>query len=1048
MDDRTNIPNKEREEDKKVIDISDNEENNMSNQNGDKDSSEPDPMMESLKKLLSKSTLYSKILQKKMSEPTPPPPPKPEPEPEQQQQQQQQQQQPAAPKSKAVSVSANDPEHPASSDATKRFSTRVNAGVNAQKDKQRREAEMRREAIQVRNKRNLRSKRKQEELERGTRRTRARLDLDNDQDNDNNGKEEILYKDDLESDQDNQDNEEPEKEDAGDDDYVNKPETKARVESSSEEESEEEEEDLPRYPGQPTLVSGTELRDFQKNGVDWLSTLDSNGFSGILADEMGLGKTLQTITFLAKLIEDGSKGPFLIICPLSVVKNWIKEFAKFTPKLQPVMYHGDGKKRTQIRQEMKTRGFFNPRLKNKWAQQPRIVCTTYEMMIRDAYTFRRVEWRYIVVDEGHRLRNMDTKLMKQLKTLVSANRLIITGTPLQNNLKELWSLLNFCLPQLFDDLESFNTLFDFDRVGNDEDGNPIEKQDKTAQLVETLHEILRPFLLRRLKSDVAKGLPPKKEYVLYAPLTQKQQTVYNAILNRQIRAAISNLKTHGNINGDVKNADEDKPQEILAPRSSKYRTNHNEQQPIKIDEDRPDNDKKDQKDNQDKSKASNGNDQSITAFFSKKEKPDTDTNTKTNDKDKIVVIDDSDDEKEKEKEKDKPKSKGSALNKDKSVVKDGTVETNYNSTEDKMDDDDFEAMLLKEAEEQHMREAAAEGKRKSLESAREAARKEMGRMKFENLVMQARKICAHPYIFHWDVDADNEKTVGKELVNASGKMMLCMRLLEELKSRGHKTLIFSQFVTFLDIMEDYLVDGLGWNICRFDGSTGQEDRERQIEIFNNMDDEDPDKPMVFLLSTRAGGLGINLVGADSIIFYDSDWNPQVDIQATDRVHRIGQTKPVLIFRLVTQNSIEQKMMEAAKGKRKLESMVITQGHYKQDNSSNKVKTTGERLTKALNELDITNVRIASDGENLISDEELEQLLDRSETAMKREQGWTHDKGSNIAQVMGVGSDSNGEDNIKLDDLEEQSAMESSNVPSGVASAEPSRAVSESTDSKK
>lgn len=233
-----------------------------------------------------------------------------------------------------------------------------------------------------------------------------------------------------------------------------------------------------------------------------------------------------------------------------------------------------------------------------------------------------------------------------------------------------------------------------------------------------------------------------------------------------------------------------------------------------------------------------------------------------------------------------------------------------------------------------------------------------------------------------------------------------------------------------------------------DGSTSQEEREEQIELFNQQSD-DPDAPKVFLLSTRAGGLGINLVGADSIIFYDSDWNPQVDIQAMDRVHRIGQTRPVLIFRLVTQNSVEQKMMMTAKSKRKLESMVITQGHYKQDNSAKKVNTTHERLTKALDELDITNVRIADDDEKLVSDEELNHLLDRSDEAMKREQGWTHGKGaSNVAQVMGLANESNSDDNIKMDDLDNQSAQESSNLPSNVASAEPSRAVSESAESHK
>ncbi|TIB67714.1 hypothetical protein E3P77_01420 [Wallemia ichthyophaga] len=1058
MDDLTNRPHNLKHEDDDDVQIRSDINLKRKERENDDDEvqvvSEPDPMMESLKKLLSKSTLYSKILQKKMSDPSQPPPPK-----EKEEVNESDTKPDPKPQSRAVRVddkSIAPPAAPSVPSPEKRKSSRPNAGINAQMEKNKREAEMRREAIEARNKRSLRSQRKKDELDKKTRGTARKAkdkpriefsDSEEEQSKDkNNKKEEILYRDDLESDNAQSDYDQQEREDSEDDEYDDKPKHSKVVVSSSEEEEDEEDndQDLPHYPGQPALVSGTELRDFQKNGVEWLSTLDSNGFSGILADEMGLGKTLQTITFLAKLMEDGSKGPFLIICPLSVVKNWINEFAKFTPKLQPVMYHGDAKKRAAIRQEMKTRGFFNPKLKNKWALQPRIICTTYEMAIRDARTFRRIEWRYIVVDEGHRLRNIETKLLKELKTFVSANRLIITGTPLQNNLKELWSLLNFCLPQLFDDLESFNTLFDFNRVNSDENGNSEERQNETVQLMSTLHEILQPFLLRRLKSDVAKGLPPKKEYVLYAPLTQKQKSVYDAILNRQIRSAISDLKTHGDIDGEGMRKEE-KGDEVLAPRASKYRKKHANNDDMKIDDSKSDSENLSPTNN-----ASDGNNKSISAYFTK---PKSQAKTNDDDKSKIIVIEDSDD--------DDIKSQ-SAKKKEKNA--DDTIKTVENGKDDKMEDDDFEAMLIKEAEDHRLREEVANGKRKSLQAARDAAKKEMGNMKFENLVMQARKICAHPYIFHWDVNEENEKTVGRDLVNASGKMMLCMRLLEELKSRGHKTLIFSQFVTLLDILEgelkaliehrfslsaDYLVDGLGWNICRLDGSTSQEERELQIDLFNNQSDDDPDAPKVFLLSTRAGGLGINLVGADSIIFYDSDWNPQVDIQAMDRVHRIGQTKPVLIFRLVTKNSVEQKMMTTAKGKRKLESMVISQGHYKQDNSGKKVNTTHERLTKALDELDITNVRTATDDEKLISDEEMNQLLDRSDEAMKREQGWTHGKGaSDIAQVMGLANESNGDDNIKMNDLDDQSAQESSNLPSNVASAEPSRAVSENTESHK
>ncbi|TIC05781.1 hypothetical protein E3Q16_01818 [Wallemia mellicola] len=999
MDDRTNIP-----DDVKMVDKLNKNDKTKSSVKNEEETE--DPLQASLMKLLSKSELYSKILQKKMNNPadkskndpiSPPAAPKKEvktTEPPQ----------PPATKAsrstRATKSKGASPKPP----AEQRKSSRQ-AGKFAEHDRIKREAEMRKEAHLAKQKRVLRERLKQREADgeviiRRSSRKRPVVITDDEEEEDKNAdlpsddatevesdggtvrhlnkRQKVQYKDDLESDEEENENESKARRNENDDNDKGR---ETFIISSSEGEDEEDEEDedekITHYPGQPALVSGTELRDFQKAGVEWLSTLDSNGFSGILADEMGLGKTLQTITFLAQLIEDGNKGPFLIICPLSVVKNWIKEFNKFTPKLEPIMYHGDANKRKKIRQDMKKRGFFTPaRYKQRANIRPKIICTTYEMIIRDTRYFRSIEWRYIVVDEGHRLRNLDTKLLKELRTIVSANRLIITGTPLQNNLRELWTLLNFCLPQLFDDLDSFQTLFNFDEV----DENGEKDADKTAQLITTLHEILRPFLLRRLKADVAKTLPPKKEYVLYAPLTKKQKTVYDAILNRQIRSAILNIKTHGTLNAPQPK--EDKEEEVLQPRTSRYR---------RTEGDTADQPKKD--------KAEGNNDN------------------------KIISIDDNDDEK---------------------------IKKDISERDDDMDDDEFEQMIINEAAASALREKKASHHRRAMEAARTAARKEMGMMKFENLVMQARKICSHPYIFHWDLDENNERTIQKDLVNASGKLMLCMRLLEELIQRGHKTLIFSQFVSFLDILEDYLVDGLGWNICRLDGSTSQEEREEQIEFFNEKSD-DPDAPKVFLLSTRAGGLGINLVGADSIIFYDSDWNPQVDIQAMDRVHRIGQTRPVLIFRLITQNTIEQRMMDVAKSKRKLESMVIAEGQFKQDKKSakqdaatSKALATQARLEFALKELDISAVKTVADDEKVISDEELNNLLDRSDDAMKRKQGWTHSEGtSNVAQVMGISNDVNHDDNMKVNDLDDQSARESSDLPSYVASVDPSRAVSES-----
>lgn len=188
--------------------------------------------------------------------------------------------------------------------------------------------------------------------------------------------------------------------------------------------------------------------------------------------------------------------------------------------------------------------------------------------------------------------------------------------------------------------------------------------------------------------------------------------------------------------------------------------------------------------------------------------------------------------------------------------------------------------------------------------------------------MQLKKVCNHPYLFDISNEELNETPKGRipEIVAWSGKMLLLERLLPELFARGHKVLIFSQMTRMLDIISDYCESVKEYKYCRIDGSVKLVDRRQQIHEFNT-----DLNTKLFLLSTRAGGLGINLTAADTVIIFDSDWNPQVDLQAQDRVHRIGQTKPVVIYRFVTAGTIEQKILDKASGKRKLEKLVIHKG---------------------------------------------------------------------------------------------------------------------------
>lgn len=218
-------------------------------------------------------------------------------------------------------------------------------------------------------------------------------------------------------------------------------------------------------------------------------------------------------------------------------------------------------------------------------------------------------------------------------------------------------------------------------------------------------------------------------------------------------------------------------------------------------------------------------------------------------------------------------------------------------------------------------------------------------------------------------------------MTASGKMLLLDRLVPCLMQKGHKVLIFSQFKTQLDLLQDWATQLRSWNCCRIDGAVSQTDRQAQIKAFNTDKDY-----RIFLLSTRAGGQGINLTAADTVILYDSDWNPQQDLQAQDRAHRIGQTRPVIVYRLATKGTVEQTLLQKADSKRRLERLVIQKGKFKSllDNGASSAQNDVEELRKALGEDEFEQFDIQSDDpESILSQQELRILTDRSEEAYTR-----------------------------------------------------------------
>lgn len=609
-----------------------------------------------------------------------------------------------------------------------------------------------------------------------------------------------------------------------------------------------------RSISQPKLITGGDLKDYQLDGLEWLVTLYKNGLNGILADEMGLGKTLQCIAFLCFLIENGVPGPFLITVPLSTINTWYGEIKKFAPSLDVFKYAGIKHDRHQI-------DLINVVKKKK----VKVILTSYEVSIKDINKFNSIKWHSLIVDEGHRLKNSNCMLIRLLKKLDVSNRLLITGTPLQNNLNELWSLLNFILPDIFNDLELFQQWFNFDEYSNNlkTDSDEKKKEEKHAKLsiqeslVKNLHIVLKPFLLRRLKKDVVKNLPPKKEYLIHISLTDLQKKIYNDALNNNLTTSLVEVFTKEVINYSFKYYFKNKSDFMLI-------------------------------------------DEFLTEKFNNYKK------SKSSKSNSALQEENLDQKIEKKKER---------LNKNNGT---DITKKNLKSLEDELKNDN----LISKDQAQDI----------ILNSIYEKISRDIKKLSLQNLMIQLRNICGSPYIYYDPLNLsdhnnkkgsfENENLFIKILYENSAKFQVLNQLSEKLLSTNHKILIFTQFTKVLDLLHDwYIYNGIP--ICRLDGNSNHEQRDKEIRQFNN----NPNFK-VFILSTRAGGLGINLTAADTVFLFDNDWNPQMDLQAIDRVHRIGQVNPVKIFRFVIKNSIEEILITKSSSKRFLEKLIIQMGEFK------------------------------------------------------------------------------------------------------------------------
>ncbi|ORY10055.1 SNF2 family helicase/ATPase-like protein PasG [Clohesyomyces aquaticus] len=663
---------------------------------------------------------------------------------------------------------------------------------------------------------------------------------------------------------------------------------------------------------QPKLVTGGTMRSYQLEGLEWLLSLYENGINGILADEMGLGKTIQTIALLAHLWEKKSYGPFLIAAPLSTTSNWVEEFKKWTPSIPVVLYHGDKTERAKIRRS---------KLKNPGTDQFPVVVTSYEICMNDRKYLTGFGWQFIIIDEGHRIKNLDCRLIRELQSYQSANRLLITGTPLQNNLTELWSLLHFLLPTVFDKLSTFEAWFDFSSLKDKFSYEQLLSEERQQYLVKSLHAVLKPFLLRRVKTDVESLMPKKREYVLFAPLTPMQRELYQAILDGTSRAYL-----------------EEKAIERLS-----LSTASGTSTPLSI-------------------RSKDG---------SRKRKALSDTNTPN--------------KSAKSSREATPSSAASRRGR-------GRPKKNYEELSDRKYFQELEAQENQPESEEEELDSEAEEERARVATF-EIAKRQLLQKKLGNPIMQLRLCCNSPYNFFnpfITAETSGSETFASEtepdetIVTTSGKMLLLDALLPPLLERGHKVLIFSQFTITLDLLSQYLTLR-SWSHARIDGSVAQVDRQSQIRAFNNPP-ATKNAVNVFLLSTRAGGQGINLASADTVILFDSDWNPQQDLQAMDRAHRIGQTRNVVVYRFATRNTVEQKLLESAEAKRRLEKLVIRKGGVRNDRGKGKgfeKEQEVEELQRLLRRSDGEKFDVEGNGATILSDNELEILLDRSDEAYER-----------------------------------------------------------------
>lgn len=767
----------------------------------------------------------------------------------------------------------------------------------------------------------------------------------------------------------------------------------------------------------PKIFLG-DLKEYQFKGLKWLDNLNEQAINGILADEMGLGKTIQAIAFLAHIAENkGNWGPFLIVAPSSTLYNWQQEFEKFCPSLRVLPYWGALAERKTLRKFFNSKQLYTP------ASPFHVLVTSYQLVVADEKSFHRVIWQYMILDEAQAIKNINSQRWRTLLGFNCRNRLLMTGTPIQNSMAELWALLHFIMPKLFDNHEQFQEWFSKDIEANSQNSKELN----TRQL-SRLHAVLKPFMLRRVKKDVEHEIGPKEELELFCDMTSRQKLLYQTIkdhlanitdlfslvdskqkmenlmnLVMQLRKVCNHPELFERRVGKspVLFKEITPPKPLYTGFSKIPWITYTERNPIcyelpKLIFDELFN--VDVKAKGLRNEVLGVNSRPIIDFYSPanvyelamdpssslrflgfsfselalllssneilayvcllhyhsriKTLSEYINNSKLLSDEPIKMtivpllilrkclpsilykcIEGIDRPLIYETPLEFKNDIRHHINRVKFYVPDAsTVPIRMHCSSNRFYHcyaNVFENELL-----QHV--LLGNSSTLSYNSFRGKTRLSGTTLlpnynpnaKYYEKSLNGYQLFEEgllPELFYnSEGTAEVEVPQFNKLISDCAKLRVLDDLLKRLKEENHRCLIFCQMTKMLDILEDYL-SWRKYKYFRMDGSSSIADRRDMVHEFQR-------NPQVFcfLLSTRACGLGVTLTAADTVIFYDNDWNPTMDAQATDRAHRIGQTKKVSIYRLITKGTVEERIVKRAKQKQNVQATVYSGGAFKGD----------------------------------------------------------------------------------------------------------------------